>query len=238
MTATPAAPRTVMISGATGGIGRAIAEHLLQEKHRLSLGCREPEALAGTPLGEDPLVQRVAYEATDPDAAERWVARAVDRFGGVDTVVNVAGILSRVPFLFAEGDEAEIRRCFEVNVLGPWWLTRAAWPQLLAHGQGRVINLSSMSGKRVKGTMAAYPVSKFALQALGQAMRNEGWEAGIRVTSICPAWVNTSMASRVPVDPTSMIQPAQIAELVAGLLRLGNAAIPQELALNSQLEIG
>jgi NAD(P)-dependent dehydrogenase (short-subunit alcohol dehydrogenase family) len=79
-------------------------------------------------------------------------------------------------------------------------------------------------------------VSKFALQALGQAMRNEGWEAGIRVTSLCPGWVNTAMASQVPSDPLAMIQPEDIAEIVATLLQLPNAAIPQEIALNSELE--
>jgi NAD(P)-dependent dehydrogenase (short-subunit alcohol dehydrogenase family) len=228
--------RTVLISGATGGIGRAIAERLRQEGHRLSLGCRRPETLADTPLGRDPAVQLVPYDATEPARATAWVEAAAGRFGGPDSLIHVAGMLSRVPLLFPDGAEAEIRRCFEVNVMGPWWLTRAAWPHLAAHGRGRIVTLSSMSGKRVKGRLTAYPVSKFALQALGQAMRNEGWEAGIRVTSLCPGWVNTAMASQVPSDPLAMIQPEDIAEIVATLLQLPNAAIPQEIALNSELE--
>jgi len=238
MTQPTSTSRTVLISGATGGIGRAIAERLLSDGHRLSLGCRKPENLEHADLGRPSRVQVVRYEASDAGSAQDWVRQAVAHFNAVDTVVNVAGMLSRVPFLFNDSDEEEIRRCFEVNVFGPWWLTRAAWPHLADHGQGRVINLSSMSEKRVKGTMTAYPVSKFALQALGQAMRNEGWQAGIRVTSICPGWVNTSMARAVPIDPDTMIQPGQIASLVAMVLRLDNAAVPQEIALNSQLETG
>jgi NAD(P)-dependent dehydrogenase (short-subunit alcohol dehydrogenase family) len=121
--------------------------------------------------------------------------------------------------------------------MGPWWLTRAAWPQLAAHGEGRLQVLVSMSGKRSKGRLAAYTASKFALLGLCQTMRNEGWEAGIRVTAICPGWVNTDMAAAVQAIPAeAMTQPQDIADLSADLLRLPNSAVPFELAINCTLE--
>ncbi|TGG82725.1 MAG: SDR family NAD(P)-dependent oxidoreductase [Aphanocapsa feldmannii 277cV] len=228
--------RTVMISGANRGIGRAIAERCLLDGHRLSLGCREPHGLDASPFGQQEAVACFPYEARDPQTASTWVRASVERFGAVDALVNAAGALASVPFLFEPGADAAIRELFDINVMGPWWLSRAAWPHLAASGHGRVVNLVSMSGKRVKGSMAAYPVSKFALLGLGQAMRNSGWDAGIRVTSLCPGWVNTDMAAGKGVPAAAMAQPQDLAELVATLLRLPNAAVPHEIACNCILE--
>ena len=233
--------RTLLISGASRGIGRAIAERLLADGHRLSLGLRNPQALAGTAL--DPAVagaDRVLlhpYEAEDPAAADAWVQASTAHFGGFDSVIHSAGIFSRAGVLFEAGQEEEINRTMAVNLMGPWWLTRAAWPQLAAHGEGRLQVLVSMSGKRSKGRLAAYTASKFALLGLCQTMRNEGWEAGIRVTAICPGWVNTDMAAAVQAIPAeAMTQPQDIADLSADLLRLPNSAVPFELAINCTLE--
>ena len=90
-----------------------------------------------------------------------------------------------------------INQLWKVNILGPWLLTKEAWQYLSTNGEGRVIFLVSMSGKRSKGNLAGYPMSKFALMGICQTMRNEGWEKGVRVTAICPSWVNTEMASEI-----------------------------------------
>ena len=230
-------PGVLMISGANRGIGRAVAERCLADGYRLSLGCHAPAALSGTILAASEQVLLCPYEAREPATAVAWVAATVERFGGLDGVLNIAGVLVKTPFLFADGEEEQIRHGLDVNLMGPWWLTRAAWPHLQRSGRGRVINLASMSGKRVKGRMAAYPVSKFALMALGQAMANSGWEHGIRVTSVCPGWVNTGMAAGVVGTPVAaMTQPEDVAAVVSNVLQLPNAAVPQEVAINCNLE--
>jgi NAD(P)-dependent dehydrogenase (short-subunit alcohol dehydrogenase family) len=178
------------------------------------------------------------YEAEDPASAAAWVQASVAHFGGFDSVIHCAGIFARTPLLFADGEEAELEQLWQVNVMGPWWLTRAAWPQLACHGQGRVVVLVSMSGKRSKGRLAGYTASKFALMGLAQTMRNEGWASGIRVSAICPSWVNTDMAAAVKAMPKeAMSQPEDIASLAAQLLVLPNSCVPFELALNCRLEI-
>ncbi len=243
--------RTLLISGASRGIGRAVAERALADGHRLSLGLRDLEALRQTPLDPD-LVgsERVLlqpYAAEDPAAAQAWVDSTVEHFGGFDSVIHSAGIFSRVPLLFEPSEEHEIVHTMNVNLMGPWWLTRAAWPQLASHGEGRIQVLVSMSGKRSKGRLAAYSASKFALLGLCQTMRNEGWAAGIRVTAICPGWVNTDMAAAVrsgssdrwptqAMEAEAMTQPEDIASMSAELLKLPNRAVPFELAVNSSLE--
>ena len=243
--------RTLLISGASRGICRAVAERALADGHRLSLGLRDLEMLKQTPLdpalaGSD-RVLLYPYAAEDPAAATALVEGSINHFGGFDSVIHSAGIFSRVPLLFEPGEEQEIAHTLNVNLMGPWWLTRAAWPQLASHGEGRIQVLVSMSGKRSKGRLAAYSASKFALLGLCQTMRNEGWAAGIRVTAICPGWVNTDMAAAVrsgpsdrwptqPMDAEAMTQPEDIASMSAELLRLPNRAVPFELAVSSSLE--
>ena len=232
--------RTVLMTGASRGIGRAIAERLLRDGHRLSLGVRSPERLQGSSL--DPLqwpdqLMLHPYEATAEKAAEQWVSAAEQWSGGFDALVHCAGVLHQTPLLFLDQQEQELEQLWSINVMGPWRLTRAAWPQLMATGQGRVQVLVSMSGKRVKGRMAGYPVSKFALMGLCQSMRNEGWETGVRVTALCPSWVNTEMARSVStVPPEAMTQPQDLAELSSTLLTLPNAAVPFEVSVNCNLE--
>ena len=231
------APRTLLISGAARGIGRAIAERALHEGHRLSLGLRQPEVLRGTCL--DPAIAGtdrihvLDYDANDPGAADRWVAAAQDWFGGFDSLIHSAGIWLPTPLLFGDDQSHEPDQLFRINVMGPWWLTRAAWHQLVAHGDGRIQVLVSMSGKRSKGRWAGYVTSKFALMGLCQTMRNEGWEKGIRVTALCPGWVNTDMVKTIsPIAPETMTQPEDLAALSSRLLELPREAVPFELAVS------
>ena len=229
--------RTVLLTGASRGIGHSIARRLLNDGHRLSLGLRDPEALRGTDLDVEGVLHR-AYDANDSSSAEVWVGSTIRQWGDIDTLIHCAGILHRTPLLFADSEEQQLDELWATNVKGPWWLTRAAWPFLVSSGHGRIQVLVSMSGKRVKGRMAGYPVSKFALMGLCQSMRNEGWDNGIRVTAICPSWVNTDMARAVTaVEPAAMTQPDDLASLSSNLLSLPNASVPFELAMNCSLEI-
>jgi len=261
MNAAPAQPnpastparRTVLVSGASRGIGRAVAERLLADGHRVSAGVRDPASLqadAGmATLGLDRLgkgtLDRLLiqpYEAgagdADPRGPRAWVQATAERWGGIDAVVHCAGVFSRVGLRYSDGEEEEIARLLEVNLMGPWRLSRAAWPLLAASGDGRVLTLVSMSGKRVKGRLAGYGVSKFALLGLCQSMRNEGWEDGIRVTAICPSWVNTDMAAAVTAIPRqAMTQPHDLAASIGHLLSLPASAVPFEFNVSCQLEV-
>ena len=168
-------------------------------------------------------------------SAEPWVEATAARAGDVDAEVHCVASCG-TPLLFSTG-AWDIESLWRVNVMGPWWLTRAAWPHLVRSGRGRIQVLVSMSGRRVRGGMAAYPVSKFALMGLCQSMRNEGWPHGIRVTAFCPSWVNTSMASGISqVGPDEMTQPDDLAAISALLLQLPAASVPFEVAVNCNLE--
>lgn len=230
MTAPHAESRVAMISGASRGIGAAIARHLAEHGWRLSLGVRTPARVAAD---ETTLVRKFdALEGNEPN----WVAATMARFGRIDAVINNAGIT--IPKTVIEAEDDDLLTLFRVNVQSPLRLVRAAWPHLLVSGQGRVVTVSSLSGKRVKSARSSlYSLSKFAALALGHGIRHCGWEQGIRSTVLCPGFVATDMAMGLTsIPPEAMTQPEDLARIVGLLLDLPNTASVAELAVNALWE--
>lgn len=225
------AGRVAMVSGASRGIGRAIAERLRARGFRISAGVRNPASLAGA---DDLLVQR--YDAERAEDAPAWVAATLARFGRLDVLVNAAGISSPRTRL-DDDDETALDAMWRVNVKGPLRLIRAALPHLRAAGEGRVLNIASLSSKRVANENFGYAMSKFALIALTQAVRREGWEAGVRATALCPGFVATDMTAHVAHVPRAqMTDPNDIAALAETVLLLPNTATIGEVLVNWRLE--
>tara|TARA_Y100001968_G_scaffold29546_1_gene22882 strand:+ start:398 stop:1111 length:714 start_codon:yes stop_codon:yes gene_type:complete len=233
--------RKILISGASRGIGKAIALKLLKEGHHISIGVRSKESLINTYLDQrlnNPKRFIVNYyDAIDKNSSRKWVERTVKTFKSIDTIIHCAGIFKRTSLIFNDNEMKDIDMLWKVNVMGPWLLTKDAWNYLSKSDSARIIVLVSMSGKRSKGNLASYSMSKFALMSLCQTMRNEGWSKGIRVTAICPGWVNTDMAQGINQFPKKdMIQPGDIADICSNLLTLPNSSVPFDISLNCQLE--
>lgn len=224
--------RVALISGANRGIGKAIATELLARGWQLSLGVRDPAKLPETLRS----AHAQAFDATDTSAERRWVDAAVERFGRIDAVIANAGII--VPKSLVDLDDSDMDAMLQVNVRSPMRLVKAAWPQLEACGRGRVVTVVSLSGKRVKSaTSGPYSVSKFAALALNHAIRQTGWDAGIRATAICPGFVATDMAFGVTDHPPeAMTDPGDIAKIVALVLDLPNTASVSEVPINCLLD--
>ena len=225
-----ATDRVVMISGASRGIGRAAVERLVAGGYRVSAGVRDPRGLAGS----DRLMLH-RYDADSLPSAEAWIAATIEHFGRLDGLINAAGI-NPVADL-TDPDETAVDAMILINVKAPMRLIRLALPHLAKSGEGRVINVASMSGKRVRNANAGYAMSKFALLALTHAVRQYGWEHGIRATAICPSFVATDMTAHVTKWPRQkMSDPRDIAELIVTVLRLPNTATIAELLVNCRLE--
>ncbi len=227
--------KVILISGASRGIGRAVAEQLHAQGYRLSLGVRDPEQLRGSRLEDLTHVIHFPFEAGDADSAKHWLAATLDKFGRLDGLVHCAGVMHS--YQIEDEDETALDEMWEVNVKGTLRLTRAALPALRVSGSGRIVSLVSMSGKRIKSTSAGYGMSKYAQLALSHATRNLTWEDGIRCTAICPSWVNTDMAQVSGLAPEAMTQPEDVAQLVATVLALPNSAHVNELTINCNLEV-
>jgi NAD(P)-dependent dehydrogenase (short-subunit alcohol dehydrogenase family) len=223
------AGRVVMVSGAARGIGRAVVERLLASGFRVSAGVRDPKGLDAT---DRLLVHR--YDAESLPSAEAWVDATLARFGALHGLVNAAGINPK--FLVTDEDETALDQLWSVNVKGPLRLSRLALPHLRACGTGRIVNLSSLSGKRVPNPNAGYAMSKFAVVALTHALRREGFEDGVRATALCPGFVETDMTMSAQFPRAQMTKPADLAQLAEMLLLLPNTAVIAELLVNCRLE--
>jgi NAD(P)-dependent dehydrogenase (short-subunit alcohol dehydrogenase family) len=221
--------RVAMVSGAARGIGRHIVERLLAAGYFVSAGVRDARGLADS---ETLLVHR--YDAEHLDSARDWVAATVARFGRLDALVNAAGINTKAR-LSDESEEA-FDRLWLVNVKGPLRLIRLALPHLRASGTGRVVNVASLSGKRVANENIGYAMSKFALVALTQAVRREGWDDGVRATALCPGFVATDMTAAANFPRERMTDPGDVAALVETVLLLPNTATVGELLVNCRFE--
>lgn len=227
--------RVIMISGAGRGIGRAVAERLRAAGYTLSLGARDPQALREIFGAPTETCGCFRYDAEDRSSQEAWVAETLARFGRIDGLVNNAGVGSR--FTIEAGEEEELDRVWAINVKAPLFMTRLCLPHLRKSGAGRIVNIASLSGKRVKNHNVAYSMSKFALMALSHSTRRIGWEDGVRVTALCPGFVRTDLTADVTsVAPEEMIDPADLAELAAAALALPNTAAVAELLVNCRLE--
>ncbi|MGE5176118.1 MAG: SDR family NAD(P)-dependent oxidoreductase [Hyphomicrobiales bacterium] len=219
--------RSILLTGASGGIGRPTALLLAREGARLALVGRNEAALRAL-AGE---VERAGGEAhvvtadlRSPEACRRAVAGAVDRFGGLDAVVNNAGIM-----FLREADEAtdaEIDEMLDVNVLAAVHVTRAALPALTARPGSAIVNVGSYAGRVSAPRYSFYSASKFALAGLTEGWRRELRARGVRVTLVLPAAVRTPLLERGGRDralgsgPAAVVlEPETVARAIVRALR-------------------
>jgi NAD(P)-dependent dehydrogenase (short-subunit alcohol dehydrogenase family) len=222
----PIRGRAVLLTGASGGIGRATVRVLARERARLALHGRREEALREAEaeargLGAEALVVTGDIRS-DADAA-RAVAAATGRFGALDVLVNNAGVgaLRRME----ERVDSEFSEQLEVNVLGAWRMTRAAVPALSAR-RGHVVNVASMSGRIGATHYSFYGATKFALIGMSESWRRELRPRGIRVTTLVPAAVSGSFLDRLDrglalgAGPAGVVlRPEEVADAIARVLR-------------------
>jgi len=228
--------RVILISGASRGIGFAIARRLHDLGYTVSLGVREPARFVLKTTDWDPLrLLTCRYDAQDWKTHRQWVDDTTERFGRIDGLVNNAGRWSGMTL--AAPDEAELDATYAVNVKAPLNMIAQCLPWLEKSGAGRIVNIASLSGKRVRNDRVAYAISKFAVLALTHAARRAGWERGVRATALCPGFVATDMTADVTaVAAAEMTQPEDLAAIVAMLLALPNTAAIAEVLVNCRLE--
>ncbi len=198
-----AAPRW-LITGCSTGIGREIARCALEAGHRVAVTARRVEDVAD--FVDDFGAQAIALplDVTDRTAIDAAVAACDEAFGGIDVLVNNAGYgyLSAVE----EGDDAEVRKLFDTNYFGVVDTLKAVLPGMRLRGSGRIINISSMTGLVANPPNAYYSSTKFALEALTEALAKEVGPLGIKVTAIQPGGFRTDWAKRsmkeasMPID--------------------------------------
>ncbi len=173
-----------LITGCSTGFGREIARAALEAGHSTVVTARRADAVRDFAVEFGDRALAVALDVTDADQIAAAVSAADEAFGGVDVLVNNAGhgYLSAVE----EGEDAEVRKLFEVNYFGAVNMIKAVLPGMRARGSGHIVNMSSMTGLVANPPNAYYSSTKFALEAITEALATEVRPLGIKVTAIEP----------------------------------------------------
>ena len=185
--------KSAFVTGGSKGMGFGIARAFLNCKARVAICSNEPESLAQAQAALDGGDDLIAIEADVSlgDTVGNAVAQTVGRFGGLNVLVNSAGI-QRYGTV-ADTPEETWDEVMAVNLKGVYWASRHAIPHIEAAGGGAIINLASVQAFASQSNVAAYTASKGAILALTRAMALDHADAGIRVNAICPAAIDTPM---------------------------------------------
>ena len=226
--------KTAIVTGSTKGIGRAIAEALVREGMNVCLSARnatEVEQAVGE-MGDagEGGVTGVVCDVRDYDEVKALFEHTVAEFGGVDVLVNNAGI-----GIFGRVEDTSVddfRAVLETNLFGVFYCCREAIPQMKKRGGGYIINISSLAGTNAHPEMAAYNASKFGLNGFSEALMQEVRHDGIKVSYIMPGSVNTAFGDDEPSPEKSwQLQPADIARVVVDLLHQDERSLPSRVEI-------
>ncbi len=230
------ADRAAIVTGASSGIGYAIARVLGQEGYALTLAARRPEKLqtAADELAKEGYdLQAVAANVSDEADIKRVVASHEERYGRLDVLVNNAGV--GVGAAVGEIETKRLDMQLDINLRSIVLFYRESMPMLRAagteHRSALVVNTSSISGKRGQPWLSVYSATKHGVVGWTEAMNKELGAEGIKSTALCPAFVDTPMTefAKGQVKAEDMIRPEDIAEAVRYLLKVSPACVIPEM---------
>jgi NAD(P)-dependent dehydrogenase (short-subunit alcohol dehydrogenase family) len=214
---------SALVTGGSSGIGLAIARMLREEGYELTLASRTAEKIeaAAAELG----AHAIAADLSKEEDCARVVSQHRDRFGGMDVLVNSAGIGIGGTVESLQTKHIDLQ--LSINLRGLLLVSRDAIP-LLKESKGWIVNLASIAGTTPTPGLTVYGATKAAVIALTRSQNAELDADGVRAIAICPGFVDTPMAEWSGLAPAEMIQPQDCAEVVRMCLRLSpQARIPQ-----------
>lgn len=224
-----------LVTGGTRGIGRAIASALLAAGGRVMITGRTAEGVdravreLGAAAGDSSRVAGLAVDVRDRPGVDALVAETVRRFGGLDVVVNNAGV-----GVFGDVEtmsDEDWRLMMDTNVTGPFFVTRAAIPALRQSGGGWIINIASLAGRNYFPQGGGYCATKAALIALTESVMQEVRHDDIRVSVIMPGSVATEFSGRHPGGDAWKLSGDDVAEVVMDLLRHPGRSLPSRVEI-------
>jgi NAD(P)-dependent dehydrogenase (short-subunit alcohol dehydrogenase family) len=229
--------KTAIVTGGTKGIGRAIAEALAAEGMNVCVGARnldEVKQAVRELEGAGASATGAACDVRVYEEVEALVAHAVEEFGGVDVLVNNAGVGLRKTV--EETSPEEFRAVLETNLFGVFYGCRAAIPEMKKRGGGYIVNVSSLAGANPHPSMAAYNASKFALNGFSEALMQEVRHDRIKVSYVMPGSVNTEFGGGTVSEENSwQLQPEDVARVVVDLLRHDARSLPSRVEIRPSM---
>ncbi|MEV7583754.1 SDR family oxidoreductase [Streptomyces erythrochromogenes] len=224
--------RRWLVTGCSSGLGQALAAAAARAGHEVAVTARKTADLEDLAAAGPGRIVPIPLELRDAASCEEAVRRAADRLGGIDVLVNNAGV-----GLFGaveEVSDAELRDQLETLVVGPWRLARLVLPLMRAQGHGHIVNVSSIVGRMAFPGLAAYVAGKHALEGMSQALAVEGAPHGIRVTVIEPGMFatryGTSMTQAHRRIPAYDVTNREMLEGARGLADHPETGRPEDFA--------
>lgn len=214
--------KVILVTGASSGIGEAIARDLGASGAKVLLGARRIDrvrAIATDMVKDGGIAEPRALDVTDRASMSAFAQAALDAWGRIDVLVNNAGVMPLSPL--AAGKQEEWERMIDVNIKGVLWGIGAVLPVMEAQGSGQIINIGSIGGLSVVPTAAVYCATKFAVRAISDGLRQES--TNIRVTCVNPGVVESDLAATITHKETMAmmdtyraiaLQPSEIARAI------------------------
>lgn len=237
--------KVALVTGASRGIGRAIALGLAQDGFDLSVCARNQKDLetlqqqasklcASTDYSKAPKVAIHPMDVRDCKAVAKMVTDTVEQFGRIDVLFNNAGIFRPGT---SEISLEDFNEMLDINLRAAFNFVQHVAPVMKRQNSGHIINLSSRSGKLAKPLSGGYAASKFGLVGLSEALYRELSDDGISVTAICPGWVDTEMADMSGLSTSEKMTTDDILNTVRWLLSLSPAARVKDVYMESVRQV-
>lgn len=206
--------QVIVITGASSGLGAAMATEFSKLGYPLALLSRNLEAMEQLNL-PNAICQSV--DVSDPSALKKAIQHVEDKFGFIDCLINNAGVAKRGDFI--EVDHAEHENMVTINLQGVINATEIVLPKMREQKTGTIINISSLSDRTSRPDHAVYAATKAAVRSLTESLRMANAKYGIRFCNIAPAKVHSPMWKNQEFDPAHFISPKQFAEMVLWVYR-------------------
>lgn len=232
--------KIALITGASKGIGRQLAIGLSLMGYDTVLVGRATEDLEQVANIIQQDGQRKAWpyivDITDLSRIQSMVDEVKATHGRIDILVNNAGIHAKGTL---DLPPEKFRKLLDVNITGQFMMAQAVVPIMQKQGSGYIFNIASRSGKVGFAETGGYSASKWGLLGLSESLYRKLTPLGIKVTALCPAWVNTDMAQRAdsPLEPHQMIQPEDLSKTLEWLLSLSSGACVKEILITNPLSL-
>jgi 3-oxoacyl-[acyl-carrier protein] reductase len=224
------------VTGGTRGIGLAVVQALVARGDSVVLtgatveSAQRAETTVALEAGDATRVMGVGCDVRDGGSVRRAIDAAVQRFGGLDLLVNNAGVGTGAPI--EQLDEAEWHRLIDTNLTGVFHCCQAAIPHVKARGGGWIVNISSLAGKNAFAGGAAYCATKAGLDAFSEALMQELRYDGIRVAHVCPGSVATGFNGREATAGADWkLHPDDVAQAIADLLAHPGRSLPSRIEI-------
>ena len=230
--------RKAVITGATKGIGRAIAEALATEGYDIAVCSRHEDDLKA--MQEDFSIRfprtRLIYQVVDVSHKTHifnFAQYIEDEWNRVDVLVNNAGVF--LPGVIHEEDDAALETMMQTNLYSAYHLTKKVLPMMLSQNKGYIFNMCSVASEKAYPNGGSYSISKFALLGFSKNLREELKPKGIKVTSILPGatWSDSWAGFEGPEE--RLMQARDVAEVVLAALRMSASAVMEDIVLRPQL---